>query len=37
MLSKLISQSGRTLTTIPKFTFIDPPKHSETHHHVTLR
>jgi hypothetical protein len=37
MLNRFISQAGKSLTIAPRFAYIQPPKHSETHHHVTPR
>lgn len=34
MMSRLFAQAGKSLTITPRFTYIEPPKHSETHHHV---
>jgi hypothetical protein len=36
MINRLLSQTGKTLTALPRYAYINPPKHSETHHHVTL-
>jgi hypothetical protein len=35
MISRFVAQAAKTLTTAPRFAYIEPPKHSETHHHVT--
>lgn len=31
----LVKQMAKTLLTVPKYGYISPPRHSETHHHVT--